>query len=127
MDKRTVLMELGLKRQRTKWPGYAGIGDYHSGVYECEHVSPYTKSAGNVDSFIMVILQDWSSDKFLRGPVDDGARDLGRTPRLPTNRNLERLIRNHFGLELRQIYATNLFPFIKMGDMTNTIPNRDLV
>jgi hypothetical protein len=40
---------------------YSGIGDYHDGAYECERVSPYTKTAGNVDADVMVLLQDWAS------------------------------------------------------------------
>jgi uracil-DNA glycosylase len=125
MDKKRSLLKLGLKRQQSTCPGYKGIGDYHNGAYECEHVSPYTKSAGNVDASLMIILQDWSSDDFLSGPVDIDARDRGYTPRLPSNRNLAKLLKEHFGMELKETYTTNLFPFIKMGNMTGSIPQRD--
>jgi hypothetical protein len=66
MRKQRKLKLLARKRQRSRWKGYHCLGDYHGGIYECDHVSPYTKSAGNVDSEIMVMLQDWSSDAALR-------------------------------------------------------------
>jgi restriction system protein len=75
----------------------------------------------------MVLLQDWSSDERLRGPLDPAAQELGRMPELPTNRRLEGLLREHFGLALSDIYATNLFPFVKLGSMTSRIPMSDLV
>jgi hypothetical protein len=61
MDKRARLLSLARLRQSTRWRGYTSIADYHGGVYECDFVSPYTKTAGNSDAEIMVLLQDWSS------------------------------------------------------------------
>ena len=126
-QKKSILLELAAKRRRTSWPGYCGIGKYHDGAYECDYVSPYTKSANNVDAEVMILLQDWSSDAALNGDLDPAARDLGYTPSLPTNRNLKRLLSNHLGLELQQVYATNLFPFIKEGTMSSPVPFRDFV
>jgi hypothetical protein len=68
-EKQKALKALARKRQRSRWHGYKNIGDYHRGVYDCLHVSPYTKSAGNVDSSIMVFLQDWTSDESIRRAV----------------------------------------------------------
>ena len=68
MDKRARLLELARERQADRWPGYAAIGDYHEGRYECDFVSPYTRSAANVDAQVMVLLQDWASDASLSGP-----------------------------------------------------------
>ena len=45
MKKHKQLLELAQKRQRSRWNGYKCIGDYHGGIYECDYVSPYTKSA----------------------------------------------------------------------------------
>src|SRR5262245_53326039 len=61
------LEELAKKRRQTRRDGYGHIGDYHGGRYDCNFVSPYTKSAPNVDSPIFIMLQDWASDDFLRG------------------------------------------------------------
>jgi restriction system protein len=33
----------------------------------------------------------------------------------------------YFGLELKDVYATNVFPFVKLGAMSASIPMRDLV
>lgn len=126
MEKRERLAALGRVRQHSRWPRYRNIGDYHSGAYDCEHVSPYTKSAGNVDSPIFVLLQDWSSDAFLSRPLDGEVVVFGRDSRLPTNRTLDRLLCEHFGLAIGQVYATNLFPFIKAGGMSAYIPVTDL-
>jgi restriction system protein len=109
------------------WPGYGQIGDYHDGAYECDFVSPYTKSAGNVDAEIFVLLQDWSSDEALRGPLDPDCARYGLTKIFQTNKRLIELLRHHFDVELGDVYATNLFPFIKKGNMSSSIPMRDLV
>jgi uracil-DNA glycosylase len=90
-------------------------------------VSPYTKSAGNVDAQVFLLLQDWCSDAFLSGPLDPDLVRYGRKPTLPTNRTLDRLVETHLGQRIDRTYATNLFPFIKTGAMTATIPVRDLV
>ena len=126
-DKEVALLELARRRQATRWPGYACVGDYHEGVYESDFVSPYTKSAANVNALLMVLLQDWVSDDVLRGPVLQSRILLGQDPRRPTNTRLKELLRKHFQLELADIYATNVFPFIKPGSMTSTIPMRDLI
>jgi restriction system protein len=126
-QKKSILLELAAKRRRTSWPGYFSIGKYHDGVYECDYVSPYTKSANNVDAEVMILLQDWSSDAAPSSNLDPAARDLGHTPSLPTNRNLKRLLSNHLGLELQEVYATNLFPFIKERRMSSRVPFPDFV
>jgi restriction system protein len=120
-DKRAQLLALARVRQATRWEGYNSIADYHDGVYECDYVSPYTKGAGNLDADVMVMLQDWASDENLRGTIDEDARVIGYTPRLPTNENLSRLLEKTFGLCLQDVYATNLFPFIKSGKMGGDI------
>ena len=127
MNKREALEALARKRQEAGWAGYKNLADYHDGTYECLHVSPYTKSAGNVDAEIMVMLQDWTSHDFISGPVDLRMLQLGYSEGLATNRNLIRLLREHFNVSLGEIFATNLFPFVKPGDMGQRIPRRDLV
>lgn len=127
MTKQDRLLALAKLRQQAVWPGYRGIADLRDGVYDCDYVSPYTKSAHNVDDEVMVLLQDWSGSDALSGPLDVGARDLGYTPTEATNRNLQRLLRDTSGLSLADTYATNLFPFVKPGGMSESIPDRNLV
>jgi uracil-DNA glycosylase len=127
MSKRSKLLALAHIRKTSRWPGYSCIGDYHHGAYECDHVSPYTKAASNVDSKIFVLLQDWSSDLALSRPLDEGARSLGYTPTEPTNENLSHLLDRHLRVSMSQVFATNLFPFVKPGAMSDRIPRADLV
>jgi restriction system protein len=75
----------------------------------------------------MVFLQDWTSDESIRRGVDEDCIRLGYTPALPTNRNLINFLETHFDKKLRDIFATNLFPFIKPRHMGHAIPRRDLV
>lgn len=126
-NKRARLLELARRRQSSRWPPHRCVGDYHSGVYECDYVSPYTKSAQNVDASIMVLLQDWASDAELSGEIDTGARDLGYSPTNQTNIRLKKLLHDHLGLTLADTYATNVFPFVKLGAMNADVPMRDLV
>ena len=125
-DKRQRLLELARLRQRARWDGYHSLAEYHEGAYECDWVSPYSKTAGNVDAEVFILLQDWSSDDELRGRFDSGSAELGHTPAFPTNRNLKRLLRMTFDLGLGDVFGTNLFPFIKPGGISTRIQNRDL-
>jgi hypothetical protein len=127
MNKHAALLALAKKRQAARWKGFTCIADYHDGVYECAFVSPYTKAAGRVDAEIVIMLQDWSSDGNLSRPVDHDAVRIGHTPTLATNRNLTKLLRETFDVDLADVYGTNLFPFIKPGPMSGPIPHRDLV
>ena len=43
------------------------------------------------------------------------------------NKELQQLIQQTFGLKLADVYATNLFPFVKLGGMSGKIKQRDLV
>ena len=76
----------------------------------------------------MVIGQDWSSYDCLSGRrPDPEVLRLGYTPSLPTNKRLDDLLARHFGLSRSDCYLTNLFPFLKRGDLSAPIRNRDLV
>jgi hypothetical protein len=127
IDKDTRLKELALLRKKTRWPGYKCIGDYHGGVYECDFVSPYTRSAQNIDAELMILLQDWSCDEVLSGDFLLERVTIGHDPRRVTNRRLQDLLQRHFGVKLKDVYATNVFPFVKLGAMSASIPMRDLV
>jgi hypothetical protein len=127
VNKLKKLKALGRQRKLDRWKGYKCIGDYHGGKYECAFVSPYTKSAKNVDSPIVVLLQDWSSDEALRRPFSSDVAEKGYYPPLPTNRRLIELLKVHFQRALNEVFATNLFPFIKMGQISSAIPIDDFV
>lgn len=124
----TALIELARLRQSTHLDGYACIGDFHHGIFECDHVSPFTKSGNNVDAEVMIVGQDWSStDKLASEPPDMRSAKLGYTPNLPTNKNLDALLMRHFRLTRAECYLTNLFPFVKQGNLSTNIPFSDLI
>ena len=127
MDKIKRLRELANTRRDMRWKGYLNIHDFHNGVYDCDFISPYTKSACNIESEIFILLQDWASENFLRSEVDKTLIRLGHDPNLPTNRHLKELLKLHFSLSLDKVYATNLFPFVKPAHMNAKIPIKDLV
>jgi hypothetical protein len=91
-------------------------------------VVPWTKSACNVDAKLMIIAQDWASEKYFQRPKNRTSwRDtlrthLGQDPQLPTNRNIRRLLRC-FGIKWRQTYATDVSIFIEPGNMNGDVPD----
>lgn len=127
MRKQEMLLQLARKRQRSRLDGYACIGDFHDGIFECDFVSPWTRSGCNLDADVMVIGQDWTSEDNLSGPVPDhDSLHLGYSRKWPTNRNLDDLLLRHFALDRSDCYLTNVFPFIKPGGATSNIRMRDL-
>ena len=122
--KLTALHKLGRKRVGSCPAGYFNVGSYHDGAYETEFVSPYTKSACNLFSPIVLLLQDWLSNDKLSGPLIADAVSIGRIPSLPTNRNLDSLLDRHFSCELSDVFATNLFPYIKPAGLSAAIPQK---
>ncbi len=126
--KNAALLNLARLRQSMRLDGYACIGDFHDGIFECDHVSPFTKSGNNIDAEIMVVGQDWTSaDKLGSNPPNLQSAKLGYTPGLPTNKNLDDLLKRHLGLTRSDCYLTNLFPFLKHGNKSANIPPKHLV
>ena len=126
-NKLEQLRELAAFRQRSRWPGFCCLGDFHAGAYESLHVSPYSRFAGNAESEVLLLLQDWCSAEFLAAPFNAEVQRLGYSPSLPTNRNLAALLERHFQLKVEGAYVTNLFPFVKRGDMSRAIPKSALL
>ena len=124
--KQEDLYILAKLRQSKTYEGYKSIADYANGVYECDYVSPYSKSAHNVDAEVFVILQDWSCDNNMIREVCNETNLLGYTPSVGTNKNLIKLLKENLNLELKDTYTTNLFPYIKMGGMSAYIKKGDM-
>ena len=126
-NKDLLLKELGKKRQMDQlenFPeGYTQVGDHFPEFDKFNLVSPFTKSARNLSSQIMVVAQDWSSSEGIKKIGAEEIR-LGYTPSLATNLNLHTLLKKHFGVPFKDLYATNLFVFIKPGTMSARIPAR---
>jgi restriction system protein len=106
---------------------YRRLEEFHDGFYD-QHgwVSPWTVSACNVDTDLMIIGQDWASEDFLSKDFDPRMRELGHDPALATNRNLRRLLHEAFDRKVEDTFATNAFVFAKPGGMNTRLPPADL-
>ena len=127
MDKIRQINELAAKRKKNVPTGYKGIGNFFGGIFECDWVTPYSISSHNVDADVMIVLQDWCSEEYLLDLAEEKKRELsklGHDTVLPTNKNLKRFLKEHFKSELRDVYLTNLFPFVKPGEMKADIPSQ---
>ncbi|HEY6527322.1 MAG TPA: uracil-DNA glycosylase family protein [Cellvibrionaceae bacterium] len=89
-------------------------------------ISPYTKGAHRGNS-IALVLQDWASDKKLLQGFNPSLQEHGRILELTTNRRLTEIIKAIFGVGIEDTYITNAFPFIKPGNMSSTIPAKDVL
>ena len=115
MDKKIALRDLAKKRKLTTPPeGSYQIGHFHNGLFDCEHVSPYSKGAHDFNAPIFVLLQDWASyfDTTKR-KVKDVDIQLGYDPDQPTNKHLSDLLHSNFKRGISDVYGTNIYPFIK--------------
>lgn len=116
---------LAKRRAEARWPGYAQPEDY--GYDFRSFVSPYTKTAGNRNADVLLVLQDWiSHDGLIKRGVDQDIQRLGHDPSIRTNKTLKRLLRRYLDLALTDVYGTNAFVFIKPGGMSAGLPFRDL-
>lgn len=123
-----ALRALAEKRKATERKGYHCLGDIHGGFYECDHVSPWTKSGKNVDAAVMIVGQDWSSYEVLANePPNLDVAKRGFDESFPTNRTLDDLLHEHFDMRRADCYLTNLFALVKAGRASAPIPMKDLV
>jgi restriction system protein len=120
-------LSLAKKRLETRMPPHRQPEDFGYSFHEW--VSPYTKGAHKTGS-IALVLQDWASSDGLDHSRErgwfDSIQEHGRAPNLLTNRRLAELLHRVFGLAFSDVYATNVFPFVKIGGMSNSIPTSDL-
>lgn len=109
---------------------YSQAGDFYDGVLDDPSlISPWTKSAGNVDSRVMLVGQDWYSVEGLKSLQPDQLAECARSgqlSRLLTNKNIRTLLRENFDMNFYDAYATNAFPFIKEGAVSSGLFDRDI-
>jgi hypothetical protein len=127
LDQENQLAALVRQRRSQVPSGYMCVSEFHNGKYDCDFVSPWTKSAHNTSFRLMVIAQDWASQKYLERPYNWALAECGYDEGLKTNKCLSRLLRQYLNLGFNETYATNVFPFIKQGDMQGHIPRCDLI
>lgn len=106
---------------------YVKVSEYSNGIYyDPNYISPVSKSAHNVNSKILIILQDWASYDFLISQDHTPEKiKSGIDLSLPTNKRLQLYLLNYFGINFHQTYAINLFPYIKLGNISASIPIHD--
>jgi hypothetical protein len=111
------------KADRLPDPAYTCFSDYHDGAYD-RHPwpCPWTASACNLSAEVAAVGLDWNSAENLRGPFNPEQARTGQIAELATNRNLKDLLSSHFdGLTFEQIFATDIFLFVKPGNMSSNI------
>ena len=106
-------------RATSRWPGYKQPEDF--GYDFRDWVSPYTKGAHTLGG-VAIVLQDWSSEEKLLEGVNPEVQLYGRTLGLRTNKRLGILLSSVLKTSFADIYATNIFPFIKPGGILSCIP-----
>jgi restriction system protein len=115
MDKKIALRNLAIKRKLITPPqGSYQIGHFHNGLFDCEHVSPYSKGAHNPNAALFILLQDWASYfDMTKRKVKAVDIQLGYDPDQPTNKHLSDLLFSNFTCGISDVYGTNIYPFIK--------------
>jgi uracil-DNA glycosylase len=127
-QKREALLQLAQARQADRWEPYCCLADIHEGYYECNYVSPWTISANDVDTDLMIFGKDWASTDTLKQPPDPERRRIGQCWEVPTNKNLREYLHDCMaGLKFSQTYASNVFPFIKEGKKNDSIRDADML
>jgi hypothetical protein len=124
MSKRDQLRKLAILRKNSIVEGCKNIHEFQNGAFDKEfHVSPWTNSAKNVDSNLMLLGQDWVGSDWLSDPDNLKYADIGMDPTFQTNKNIEKYLK-FFDLEFKDIYATNAFVFVKNGSMSSSIEKK---
>ena len=117
MSKQNLLRELAILRKSSVVEGCKNIHEFQNGAFDKEfHVSPWTNSAKNVDSDLMLLGQDWVGSDWLSDPNNLKYADIGMDPNIPTNKNIEKYLK-FFDLKFKDIFATNAFVYVKAGIM----------
>ena len=94
------LAALAKKRRYEELPlHYSDVSSFHGGGYDDRRfVSPWTKSAHNVDNRLMIIAQDWTSEDYLkREPLNQKLAERGFDETFETNKCLSSLLREYMG------------------------------
>jgi hypothetical protein len=97
---------------------------------EDDFVVPWSKSACNYTAKLMLLAQDWDSFKNLSTPLTakhERIKLVGRNEKLLTNTRIDRLLGQYFGLKWRDTFATDVFPFVKPGNMRGDLKWLDFV
>ena len=122
MEIRTALAELGRRRREAHAPcRHLNLSQIKNGEYDCDLVSPREKWSGNVNSEVLVFLRDWWGADKLQAASGSAHEELirkGIVEGLRTNVDLDDRLQLHGFGSARDVYATNLFPWARVGRAT---------
>jgi uracil-DNA glycosylase family 4 len=118
--------------------GFLDVSDICKGLYDTrDFVSPYSKTACNLNADVMLIGQDWSSQDTLENYPEEKAKEVaknGYDADIPTNKNLQDFLgafnkgafneKEKLKLNFSDCYATNLFVFIKPKKISSPIKKK---
>jgi uracil-DNA glycosylase len=131
INKHAALAELVALRRCEESDDYHVLHKFDDGAWDFDHVVPWTKSACNADTGLMIIGQDWASEEFLHNPENSKPErvalrnKLGQDPHLQTNKNIKRWLQ-FFQVTWDQTYATDVSIFIKPDHISARVPMRVL-
>lgn len=106
---------------------YVKVSEYANGIYyDPNYISPISKSAHNLDSKILIVLQDWNATDTLDSQNrTDEHINTGIDLRLVTFKRLSELLKQYVGISIEETYVINVFPYIKIGHASTNIPMAD--
>jgi restriction system protein len=115
--------EDNFREKNRRWDSYKDISEYQKGCFDFNGcVSPWTKSARNLNANFMLVAQDWASDDYIKGlRVSDPISSLGYNPELRSNKTIQKYLFRFLGISFEETYATNAFVFVKPGDISAQI------
>lgn len=128
-NKRQALRRLAEKRRNCRTPrGYEHIEAISPQNATDEYVVPWTKSANNVDSCVMLVAQDWNSiDSLTQGADEIHQHTTGQSKKFKTNRVVRGFLREYLGMRFCDTYATDIIPYLKPGDASSIVSPSALV
>jgi uracil-DNA glycosylase len=104
--------------------GLTNPADYDNGVFDCDHIGPWSRWQGNLNTQLMIIGQDWGDTGYFR---QYKGRDKDNNPSNKTIRELLASIEipipppSVSGLGTSSIFLTNAILCLKEGGLGATV------
>ncbi len=118
--KRSKYLNLVSKRKTCRvCRGLVNPADYKGGIYDSNHIGPWTRWQGNLDADLMIVGQDWGDENYFSN--NEGFD----SPQNPTNQTLVKLLESvgkrigplsEMGSD-GEVFLTNAILCLKKGGM----------
>jgi uracil-DNA glycosylase len=133
-SKQDIYYELVEKRRKChKCQGLTNPADIEEGIYDSNHIGPWSRWQGNLESKVLVVGQDWGTVKWF---VDYRGRESrskdGEMAYNPTNDNLIKLLHS-IGIDIERqplvdtegiIFFTNPILCLKSGNLGSKVKKK---